>query len=115
MISIITVQTNKFREEISFYETYAGMNIVRDLREHGKDIVFLAQGENETNLEVIHNPKGETVGNENISIGFHVENVEAMREQLSADGFEVSPFITPLPGVKFFFAKDPAGLNVQFM
>ena len=41
--------------------------------------------------------------------------MEAKREEMIAAGFEVTPMITPMPNVKFFFVKDPAGVNVQFI
>ena len=46
--------------------------------------------------------------------GIGVE-VDAMLDQLAEEGFEVTPFITPAPNVRFFFVKDPAGVSVQFM
>jgi len=36
-------------------------------------------------------------------------------EELIRMGLEVSPMISPAPQVHFFFVKDPAGVNVQFM
>ena len=56
-----------------------------------------------------------TAGNENLSIGFQTENVAAKREELIAKGMDVSPMIQPNPHVQFFFVKDPAGVNIQFM
>ena len=32
-----------------------------------------------------------------------------------ASGMEVSPIESPVPYVRFFFVKDPAGVTVQFM
>jgi lactoylglutathione lyase len=77
--------------------------------------VFLANSEGETCVEVIDNPEAENSGNANLSIGFHAEDVEALREQLQQEGLSPTPMITPVPGVRFFFVKDPAGVNVQFI
>ena len=54
-------------------------------------------------------------GNPNFSIGFHTDDVEGKREALEAAGYDVTPMITPMPDVKFFFVKDPAGVTVQFI
>ena len=114
-VAHITIQTKNFKEEIEFYQKYVGLAVMQELHVPGRDIVFLGDSEEDTSIEVINNPAAETSGNENLSLGFHVENIDAKREELVAAGYEVTPFISPVLGVKFFFAKDPAGVNVQFM
>ena len=110
----VTMQTNRFEEEIAFYEKEVGLTLQRDLRPR-KDLVFLANGAGETCVEIIHTPKAEESGNPNLSIGFQADDVEAKRDALIAAGYEVTPMISPMPGVQFFFVKDPAGVNMQFI
>ena len=95
----VTIQTTRFEEEIEFYEKEVGLTLQRDMRPM-KDLVF---------LEADH------TGGPNLSIGFKTDDVEAKREELIAKGYQVTPMITPMPDVKFFFVVDPAGVNVQFM
>ena len=52
----VTILTKYFDEEIRFYEDYAGLKIVRDMRPH-MDLVFLADGPEETKVEIIRNPE----------------------------------------------------------
>ena len=111
----VTIQTCRFEEELAFYQKIPGLKIVGDMRDKGKNLVFLANSEGETCVEVIDNPEAENSGNVNLSIGFHAEDVEALREQLQQEGLSPTPMITPVPGVRFFFVKDPAGVNVQFI
>lgn len=110
----VTIQTNHFEEEIKFYEEQAGLTLQRDMRPV-KDLVFLANAAGETCIEIISNPEAEQSGNQNLSIGFETEDVEKKREDLIAAGYEATPMISPMPGVNFFFVKDPAGVNVQFI
>lgn len=110
----VTIQTTKFESEIEFYEKEVGLVLQRDMRP-AKELVFLANGEGETCIEVIHNPEVEDAGNQNLSIGFKTEDVEKKREELVAAGYDVTPMISPMPDVKFFFVTDPAGVKVQFM
>ena len=114
-IAHITIQTSHFEEEISFYEKYAGLTVQLDMRPMGRNMVFLAENQGDTEIEIIENSGADCAGNENLSIGFHADNIDALRDRLAAEGFEVTPFITPAPNVRFFFVKDPAGVNVQFM
>ena len=111
----VTVQTGKFEEEIQFYERYVGLKIQRDMRKAGKDLVFLGDSESSTMVEIIRSPEAGDAGNESLSVGFHAEDPGFVRDELIAGGFEPTPLITPIPGVEFFYVKDPAGVNVQFI
>lgn len=110
----VTIQTEKFESEIEFYRDVVGLTLQRDLRP-AKDLVFLANGAGETCVEVIRTLGAEDAGNDNLSIGFMTEDVEKKRKDLVAAGYEVTPMISPMPDVQFFFMKDPAGVRVQFM
>lgn len=114
-IAHVTIQTTAFEQEIEFYEKYAQLAVQKDMRPMGKGIVFLAQEDGDTELEIIENKAAESAGNENFSIGFHVENLEALHLCLISDGFQPTAMISPMPQVRFFFVKDPAGVNVQFL
>ncbi|MGL4790566.1 MAG: VOC family protein, partial [Anaerotignaceae bacterium] len=70
----ITISTAKFEEEISFYENVIGLTKQKDLRSLGLDIVFLANGENETCIEIIKNEKVTSCENNFLSIGFKCDN-----------------------------------------
>ena len=111
----VTIQTEHFEEEIQFFEKHTGLKIVQDMRELGRNMVFLANAPDETCIEIIEKPGAANAGNENISIGFCSEDVEKKREELILEGYEVTPMIIPMPNVKFFFVKDPAGVTIQFM
>lgn len=111
----VTIRTPKFEEEIRFYQEIVGLEIVNDMRAAGVNIVFLANAEGETCIEIIDNPGGADAGNENLSIGFSTEDVDQMKGDLEAKGITTSPMISPNPHVKFFFVTDPAGVSVQFM
>lgn len=111
----VTIHTRYFEETIRFYEEHAGLHIQRDLREAGRNIVFLAEKEGDTQIELIDDPTVEKAGNEYLSIGFNCGDPEHKRERMSRLGFDVTPMQYPAPGVGFFYVKDPAGVKVQFM
>ena len=111
----ITIQTETFEKEIEFYQKYVGLTVSRDLRPLGKNIVFLSGTTDDTALEIIEKPGATDSGNENISIGFQTDDLEKMHNEFCSDGLNPTPFISPIPQVQFFFVKDPAGVNVQFI
>ena len=111
----VTIRTDKFEEELSFYQDIAGLQIVRDMRPMGRNMVFLAHIPGDTEIEIIEAPGAVYAGNENLSVGFQTEDVNAKRQELIEMGMEPSPIISPNPQVHFFFVNDPAGVMVQFM
>ena len=110
----VTIQTSRFEEEIEFYEKEVGLSILRDMRPM-KDLVFLANAEGGTCIEIIRLPEAELSGGPNLSLGFETEDVDKKREEMAQAGYELTPMISPMPGVKFFFVTDPAGVKVQFI
>ena len=110
----VTIQTAKFDEEIAFYREIAGLTIRRDARP-GRNMVFLSDAEGDTEIEIIEAPSAADAGNAYLSVGFRSGDAEALRAALEAKGYAPTPMVSPGPAVKFFFVKDPAGVNVQFM
>ena len=66
----VTIRTKKIEEELAFYKEIVGLKIVRDLREKGRGIVFLADSEGDTCIEIIDTQDGDNAGNKLLSIGF---------------------------------------------
>ena len=110
----VTIQTCRFAEEVRFYEEVVGLKVLRDMRP-GRNMVLLADGAEDTCVELIENEEAVYAGNAFLSVGFRTDDVDKMREELLALGYEPTPMREPGPGVKFFFVRDPAGVNVQFM
>jgi len=111
----VTIQTAKFEETIRFYREVAGLEIQSDMRPQGRNIVFLADSPGKTCVEIIENPAAADSGSEHLSVGFQADDVESLRLELEKRGYAPTPMVSPAPGVKFFFVKDPAGVKVQFM
>ena len=110
----VTILTDKFDEEIKFYEEFAGLKIVRDMRPN-VDLVFLAEEAGDTKVEIIRNPEAKDSGNQYLSMGFGAEDAAALRDEYKRRGLETTELISPNPHVKFFYVKDPAGVKVQFI
>jgi len=111
----ITIQTKNFEEEIKFYQEILGLTIQQEMNGMGRHIVFLSDGEGGMPVEIIDRPDAENSSNQFLSIGYKTKDVVKTREMLIDRGCEVSEMVSPMPQVKFFFAKDPAGVTIQFM
>ena len=111
----ITVNVKSLKDSVEFYTNVLGLKIVRDLRElTGRPIVFLADGDSSTKLELIENPDQPYSG-AGLSIGFHRDDVEAAHAEMAAKGLAPSDFVTPSPSTKFFFITDPNGMRIQII
>ncbi|MBR3325966.1 MAG: VOC family protein [Atopobiaceae bacterium] len=111
----VTIQTARFEDELDFYTRYAGLAIQRDMRPMGRNMVFLANEKGDTEIEIIQNADAADSGNVNLSIGFAAGDLDALHAELIEDGLQPTDFVSPMPSVRFFFVRDPAGVNVQFI
>ena len=109
----VTIQTEAFEAEIAFYQKYVGLSIQRDTRP-GRQMVFLADAAGDTQVEIIERSGAADAGNENLSVGFHAEDLDGLHQTFTDDGLNPTPFVAH-DSVRFFFVKDPAGLTVQFI
>ena len=83
----VTIFTGCLEESIKFYEDIVGLKIQNDLRQFGGNIVFLAKDEGDTQVELIEDSQNAYKGS-GISMGFHVDDVEAKREEILAKGLK---------------------------
>ena len=112
---MMTNATAPTREVITPMESSIGLRIVRDLRKIDAQIVFLADAEGDTRIELIEVPAGRGYCGSGISIGFHTDDAAGFREELLKKGFQASEIVSPNPSVRFFFVNDPNGVQIQFV
>jgi lactoylglutathione lyase len=109
-----TILVKDLDETLEFYQDVVGLSINERFKTgENSEIVFLGDGE--TKIELIYNEKNKVSEKKGISIGFEVDCIEDMIERISKKGHEVhsGPFETP--DIRFFFVRDPNGVNVQFV
>lgn len=110
----VTINVLNLEESIEFYRDAIGLEIVGDLRDKANlPIVFLSDGVS-SQIELIEN-KEQIFKGEGISIGFTTNNLEETHKNLVEKGYNPTEFISPMEGIKFFFIKDPNGLELQII
>jgi lactoylglutathione lyase len=101
---------------LRFYEEIVGLKVEKRFASGDTgEIAFL--GENQTKVELIYN-NNEQAKNcfKGIALGFEVESLDDMIEFIKLNGIQIDRGpIQPNPNVKFFFVKDPNGLDIQFV
>lgn len=110
----ITIDTANLEKSVEFYKNVCGLKVNAEMKNGPMHIVFLANADGETAVELIENksaPKYENAP----SMGFHTADVEKLHKELTEKGYSPTPVISPNPAVKFFFVQDPNGVKIQFI
>lgn len=112
----VTLNVRDLEASVVFYRDIVGLEILRRLQAGpGRDIVFLGSGDTEVELISGANYENAELG-KGISMGFATDSPENMVALLREKGYETDGnILSPQPNVRFFFAKDPDGYNVQFI
>lgn len=114
-LNFIAFMVRNLENSVMFYQNLAGLQVVRRLNPAGGEIVFLANSEGETMLELgsfVHADKVVTKG---MMISFFVEgNLEDLRKKALELGYAPSEIIDRSPKPKHFIVEDPDGIMVEF-
>lgn len=102
-----TLHVSNLSDSLGFYQNRLGLPLVRQFDGPVK-IAFL--GEGETQVELI---EGDVLASEAVSLGFAVDNLADWVKELN-DCF-IGPIITPMPGMRFCFFRDPDGHMIQLV
>ena len=82
----VTIQTEKFEAEVQFYLNIVGLKMITDMRPMGMQMVFLADNEGDTEIEIIENPEAKPIETEFLSIGFKTDNIEKKYDEFKSLG-----------------------------
>lgn len=111
-----TIYVKNMEQSLRFYEEIVGLKTEKRFAAGPKsEIVFL--GDMETKVELIYDEANQKQNKfEGISLGFEVECIDDMIEFIKSNGLDIERGpIQPNPKTKFFFVKDPNGLDIQFV
>ncbi|MGR3198353.1 MAG: VOC family protein [Paracoccus sp. (in: a-proteobacteria)] len=107
---------------VDFYDRCFGLKVAERLDFEKFTLVYLANGESETELELTVN-KGRTepydLGDGYGHVAFSVEDVDALHARLEAEGLSPRKLVDFAPGgeviARFFFIKDPDGYEIEVL
>jgi lactoylglutathione lyase len=103
-------------ESLAFYTTLVGLSLKAKFKAgEAIELAFLGDGETQVELICDKNKTDIKTGTD-ISWGFQVDSLDNMLQLVKSKGIKIEsgPF-QPNPKTKFFFIKDPNGMNIQFV
>lgn len=101
-----TIHVSDLERSLAFYRNRLGYQVDRMIA--GDTIAFLGTGE--TKLELI---TGEASPSPAMSLGFAVTDLDQTRQELA--DCQPSDIVSPMPGLRFCFVKDPDGYVIQLV
>ncbi|MDF2519487.1 MAG: glyoxalase/Bleomycin resistance/Dioxygenase superfamily protein [Clostridia bacterium] len=115
-IGFITIIVNSLDETIKFYQEVMDFKVVRRFGAGPQiEIAFMAD-KNGSQLEFIQRSGEKAEHNEQISIGFSVEDINATEDYLKKHNVNIVDGPTTLPsGVKLMHARDLNGVALGFV
>lgn len=114
-LNYITIMVRNLSDSLKFYKELAGLKELRKIELPHGNIVFLANNEGETMLELIEMPDSEKVQTKGMVISFTVEDeLETVHDKALAFGYKPSDIIEHAPKPKHFTVKDPDEMIIEF-
>ena len=107
---------------VDFYDRCFGLKVAERLDYESFTLIYLANAESETELELTVN-KGRTepydLGDGYGHVAFSVDDVDAEHARLTEAGFQPRKLVDFAPGgeviARFFFIKDPDGYEIEVL
>ncbi|MCV2448871.1 MULTISPECIES: VOC family protein [Paracoccus] len=107
---------------VDFYDRVFGLKVAERLDFPDFTLVYLANGESETELELTINKDRTTpydLGDGYGHIAFSVDDLDATHARLTAEGFAPRKLVDFAPGgaviARFFFIADPDGYQIEVL
>ena len=111
----ITIMVRDLEKSVLFYEKLAGLKVLNRFNPGLGEIVFMANGEGETMLELISFENVPKVEVKSMVFSFTAdEELEVIRQRAIDLGYEPTEIIEMGPKPKHFKVNDPDGITVEF-
>lgn len=115
-LNLITLVPSNPSESEKFYTELIGLKVARKMDVGPGSIVFLANKQDETMIEILNLPIEEKASAKGLTLTFESdESLELIREKAIKLGYQPSNIIDQGSKPRHFSVTDPDGLQVEFM
>lgn len=114
-LNYITFMVRDIEKSVAFYKELASLQTMNSMSFDAGEIVFLANIQGETMLELIEFEGSDKVETKGMVISFSADiELEELRDKAIALGYSPSEIIDGKPKPKHFTVADPDGITVEF-
>lgn len=114
-LNYITFMVRDIEKSVAFYKELASLQTMNSMSFDAGEIVFLANIQGETMLELIEFEGSDKVETKGMVISFSADiELEELREKAITLGYSPSEIIDRKPKPKHFTVADPDGITVEF-
>ena len=112
-IKHVTIRVKNLEQSIQFYETITELTVSRRFKAEQAEIAFMSSGNGETEIELLHIPKGQTFEGKGMFICFETNKLDKMHQLAENQGLNPSQIQNPGDQTRYFYVYDPDGVSVQ--
>jgi len=109
----LIVRVRDIDRSIRFYETFVGLKMQRRVSHGDVELAFLANEAGATIIELVSIPTGDKAEAKGLTIVFHAEALDAVRERALAWALNPSAIRNPDPESRYFYVYDPDGISID--
>ena len=110
----ISLRVKNFEDSMRFYTQLAGLTVQKQFEAGGGNVAYLADAADDTEVEIIALPQGQTFEGKGMFLCFATDNLELVHERAVSLNYNPSDIRHPEPDAKYFYVYDPDGVSVQF-
>jgi len=109
----LTLIVDKLEESIEFYQDIAELTISRHVKDEAYEVVFLTNGDGETEIELVKTSTMQKLEGKGFSICFETNHLDEKHEYIQSKGLNPSVIKTPDAKSRYFWVYDPNGVSIQ--
>ncbi len=113
-MAFLTFMVRDLQKSVQFYRDVAGLHIVRQFNAGPGEIVFMANAENETMVELIDFPNAPKIETKNMVMCFTAEEpLEELKTRIESMGYSTTDILNAPPQPRNFKVADPDGVTIE--
>jgi len=110
----LTFRVRDVKKSIQFYEEFCGLKILRQFAFGDGEVVFLADQEGATQIELVYFPEGVKIETKGLTVCFQTEKLDDLLKLAQEKGLNPSDIRNPDPANRYFYVYDPDGVSIEF-
>jgi lactoylglutathione lyase len=110
----LTLKVRDFSKSLRFYESFVGLQNQRQFTMGEWEIVFLADQDGATQIELVYMPEGVKIKTEGMTVCFQTEDLDGVYQKALEWDLNPSDIRNPDPQSRYFYVYDPDGVSIEF-